>query len=134
MTMVQVSYYSNIQCIFDVHNVFIDIFGLEPGREAGQYVIYTYGMIHKEHERQYALTVVKDVDGQWRLKYSNKDHYNYDWCFTCNNGTFAIQWCGTPDVEDTRFVLYLDDNQLHLTDHAPNKLLPEHYLHNFYRP
>ena len=111
---------------------FIDIFGLEPGRQAGHYVIYTYGMIPRENDRRYALTVIEDQDDQWRLKYSNEDGYNYDWCFICKNGNFAIQWCGMPDVEDTHFVLYLDDDQLHLTDHAPDEPLPEHYLHNFY--
>ena len=106
----------------------LDIFGLEPGRQAGKYVISTYGMIPRENERQYALTVT-DEDGQWRLKYSNKDGHNYDWCFICKDGAFAIQWCG---MEGTRFVLYLDNNQLLLTDHEPDELLPEHYLHNFY--
>ena len=94
-------------------------------------MILTYGMIPRENERQYALTV-EDQNGQWRLKYSNEDIYNYDWHFICKDGVFAIQWSGMPGVEGTRFVLYLDNNQLHLTDHEPNELLPEHYLHNFF--
>ena len=95
-------------------------------------MIYTYGMIPAdEGDRQYALTIIQE-DGQWKLKYSNEEGHEYDWCFICRNGVFAIKWCGTADIEHTGFVLCHEDDKLHLTDHTAGNIPSEHFLHNFY--
>ena len=85
----------------------------------------------REGDRQYALTVVEE-DGRCKLKCSNEEGYEYDWSFICNNGSFALQWCGTADIEHSGFVLYHEDDRLHLTDHAVGNIPSEHFLHNFY--
>ena len=86
---------------------------------------------NNEIDKHFALTVVQEMDGQWKLKYSNKKNYDYNWCFSSDNGVFVIRWCGTTD-KDTNFILDLDNNQLHLTSHTSDKLEPQHYFSNFY--
>ena len=115
------------------HEYSPNIFVLEPGSWGGLYRIYTCGIIPQCDK---ALTVEKETNS---LKFSNDTSLNYDWCFTCKNGVYAIQWCGTPDIKDTRFVLYRYEDELHgdqllLTPSAPATPLPEQYLHKFYSP
>ena len=110
-------------------------------------------MITHKGDSEFALAVVRDdFNDGWKLQYvphhnsqdnddpddDDDDEPYYGWCLICNhdtNGAFALQWCGTCEVEDTRFVLYLNNNnQLLLTDHTPDSLLPEHFVHNFSSP
>lgn len=120
------------------HNYGPNIFKLEPGSQGGQYRISTYGMI-PEDDKQKALymTVVEETNGQWELKFSNDTSFKYDWCFTCKDGVFAIQWCGMPVIEGTCLILYrykgqLHNNQLLVAQYAQNSPSPEHFLHNFH--
>lgn len=99
-------------------------------------MIHTYAMIPAhEGDGRYALTVVQE-DGQWKLKYSNEEGHEYDWRFICKNGVFAVQWCGTADdiahTAGLGFVLYHENERLHITDHETGYIPPEHFLHNFY--
>ena len=114
---------------------FIDIFKLEPGSQAGQYIIYTYAMIPSNPGNLYALTVVKDMSsGEYQLKYGNKNGYNYDWRFILNgDGNFAIRWYSTSD-KNVSFILYLDDDDVlklasYGADESPS---PKHFISNFH--
>ena len=93
-------------------------------------------MVPSNNSKLYALTIVKDANGHYNLKYSNEDGYNYDWCFTCRDtdGKFAIRWCGSNTSDkNTYFVLYLDNNVLNLLSYPSNKALqPEHFISDFY--
>ena len=132
LTMGPVSCNFSLQEAHNVDYKFIDIFGLEAGRQAGQFMIHTYAMIPAhESDRRYALTVVQE-DGQWKVKYSNEEGHEYDWRFICKNGVFAIQWCGTDDIAHGGFVLYHEDERLNLTDREAGNISPKHFLHNFY--
>ena len=114
----------------------IALFRLEPGRQAGQYKIYTYAMVPSNNSKLYALTVVKDANGHYNLKYSNEDGHDYDWHFSyCDaDGNFAIRWCDSND-KNTCFVLSLDNDTctLNLVSYPSNKALqPQHFISNFY--
>ena len=96
-------------------------------------MIYTYAMVPSNNSKLYALTVVKDVNGQYNLKYSNKDGYDYDWSFTQHDvdDNYAITWCGS-NTSDKNFVLYLDNDVLKLASYPSNKALQsEHFISNF---
>ena len=88
----------------------------------------------------YALTVVKDLDGQWRLKYrlyNQLNSHNYEWSFICHNNAFAIRWCGNTSSSGRNFMLCLDSDELKvkLTSYAPDQaLLPDHeyFISTFY--
>lgn len=89
------------------HDYAPNIFALRPGSGGGKYKIYTCGIMPQCGK---ALTVMKEM-GQWKIKFSDDTRHNYDWCFTCENGVFTIQWCGMDEVEETRFVLYRYQDQ-----------------------
>ena len=98
-------------------------------------------MLPNDDDCPYALTVVPE-GGEFKLKYSNKNIDNYQWCFISNrrNDNVAMQWCSLDDSGDSRLVLYLDDSdpmhpQLSLTDlsdHSSGNIPYKHFLHIFH--
>ena len=113
-----------------------DIFELQRGSQAGRYIIYIYAMIPNKKNERYALTVVKDLDDQWRLKYglcNQQNSHDYEWCFSYRDNAFAIRWCGNSNTSGKDFVFYLDNDQLKLTSHTQNQpLLPGHFISSFH--
>ena len=122
---------------FYVLCTFSDVFGLQRGSGGGRYIIYVYAMVPANRNNgRYALTVVKDQDDQWRLKYSlysQQNSHNYEWCFSYRNDAFAIKWCSNNNTSGKDFVLQLDNDELTLTPYAPNTpLLPKHFISSFH--
>lgn len=113
-----------------------NIFELQRGSQAGRYIIYIYAMIPNKKNERYALTVVKDLDDQWRLKYglcNQQNSHDYEWCFSYRDNAFAIRWCGNSNTSGKDFVFYLDNDQLKLTSHTQNQpLLPGHFISSFH--
>ena len=91
-------------------------------------------MVPNNNNGRYALTVVKNVNGDYTLEYSNDPRYNYNWCFVPSYNTdnnYAIRWCGKSD-ENTSFVLSLDGDVLKLTSYPANEaLLSKHFINSF---
>ena len=90
-------------------------------------------MVPNDNNGRYALTVVKNANGNYCLEYSNDHGYNYDWCFIpCyHNDNYAIRWCGKSD-NNTSFVLSLDSDVLKLTIYPANETLPsKHFISSF---
>ena len=110
----------------------VDVFGLERGSQAGQYIIYTYGMISNNTTTLNALTI-KKVGEEWRLNYGlyDKDNtHEYEWNFNYHNNAFAITWCGNRNTSGKDFVLHLDKDELILNTYQ--ELLPQHFISNFH--